>query len=84
MVEFAKKAWNTQSSAESVARSGRLSAPFPISIMQLAVLQEHALSKGNILAILELAATLTELSKWAPTSLPPSARKTKNPKKQHH
>ena len=77
VAEFAKKAWNTQSSAESVAGSGHLPAPIPISITQLAALQERTLSEGNMLVILDLAAALTELSKQAPTSSLPSVQKKK-------
>ena len=83
--EFIKKAWNTWSSTELVARSGCLSAPIPVSVMQLAALQEHALSEGNTSAILDLTAALIELSKQAPTFLLPSARKkTKKLKKNQH
>ena len=66
--EFAKKAWNARSSAESVAGSSRPPAPPPVSVMQLAALQERALSEGNTSAIPDLAAALTESSKRAPTS----------------
>ena len=78
--EFTKKAQNAWSSAKLVARSGHPSAPFPISVMQLAVLQEQALSEGNMSAIPDLATALTKLSKWAPTFSLPSV-KAQKPKK---
>ena len=83
--EFMKKAQNAQSSTKSVAGSGCLPAPIPISVTQLAALQERALSEGNMSAILDLAATLTGLLKWAPTFLLPSVKlKKKLVKKAQH
>ena len=82
--EFTKKARNARSSAESVAGSSRLPAPPPVSVTQLAALQERALSEGNTSAIPDLTAALTESSKRAPTSSPPSTRKKKTLKKNRH
>ena len=82
MAEFTKKAQDAWSSTELVAGSSHPPAPIPISVMQLAALQERTLSEGNTSAIPDLTATLTELLKQAPTSSLPSAqKKKKKPKK---
>jgi len=77
VAEFAKKAQNARSVAESVAGQSRPSAPPAVSIMQLAALQRSAILDGNMTAIPDLAATLVSLLKRAPTSSPPSARSSK-------
>jgi len=76
-VEFAKKAQNARSVAESVTSQVRLQAPPAVSVTQLAALQQSAILDGNTTVILDLAAALASSLKQAPTSSPPSARSSK-------